>query len=185
MLTTVQERECLEVLEEAIQAAALEADFTFPDDSASSNGGQSLIIDDIIESLESDALEAEQEALADRRAEEEAQVSMRSLARTILPPEVVVTSFCEQQINAAHSTCRTSCHEGIFKRVLMDASDAVNLAYSVQPPPSHIFCSVMSSFCLGYQGELHPCLVMNDWFSRLSVCCNTLDWFSAQIARVL
>lgn len=72
----MQERECLEVLQEAIQAAALEADFTFPEDSASSNGNQSLIIDDIIESLESDALEAEQEALADRQAEEQAQVSM-------------------------------------------------------------------------------------------------------------
>lgn len=78
-MLTVQERECLEVLEEAIQAAALEADFTFPDDSTSSNGDQSLVIDDIIESLESDALEAEQEALAVRRAEEEAQVSVCSL----------------------------------------------------------------------------------------------------------
>ena len=76
VLTTVQERECLDVLEEAIQAAALEADFTFPEDSASSSDDQSLIIDDIIDSLESDALEAEQEARADRRAEEQAQVSM-------------------------------------------------------------------------------------------------------------
>ena len=64
------------MLEEAIQAAALEADFTFPEDSASSSDDQSLIIDDIIDSLESDALEAEQEARADRRAEEQAQVSM-------------------------------------------------------------------------------------------------------------
>ena len=64
----------MEVLEEAIQAAALEADFTFPDDVSSSNGDQSMVIDDIIESLESDALEAEQEALAVRQAEEEAQV---------------------------------------------------------------------------------------------------------------
>ena len=76
LLTTVQERECLEVLEEAIQAAALEADFTFPEDSASSNDDRSLVIDDIIESLESDALEAEQEALADGRAEEQARVSI-------------------------------------------------------------------------------------------------------------
>lgn len=64
------------MLEEAIQAAALEADFTFPEDSASSSDDQSLIIDDIIDSLESDALEAEQEARVDRRAEEQAQVSM-------------------------------------------------------------------------------------------------------------
>ena len=78
-MLTVQERECLEVLEEAIQAAALEADFTFPDDSTSSNGDQSLVIDDIIESLESDAIEAEQEALAVRHSEEEAQVGTCSL----------------------------------------------------------------------------------------------------------
>lgn len=64
----------MEVLEEAIQAAALEADFTFPDDVSSSNGDQSLVIDDIIESLESDALEAEQEALAVQQAEAAAQV---------------------------------------------------------------------------------------------------------------
>ena len=64
----------MEVLEEAIQAAALEAEFTFPDDVSSSNGDQSLVIDDIIESLESDALEAEQEALAVQQAEAEAQV---------------------------------------------------------------------------------------------------------------
>ena len=70
-----QEKDSLQVLEEAIQAAALEADFTFPDDSSSSQGDHSAVIDDIIESLESDALEAEQEALAVRQAEEEAQVS--------------------------------------------------------------------------------------------------------------
>jgi len=64
----------LEVLEEAIQAAALEADFTFPDDASSSNDDQSLVIDDIIESLETDALEAEQEALAVLQAEQQAQV---------------------------------------------------------------------------------------------------------------
>ena len=64
----------MEVLEEAIQAAALEAEFTFPDDVSSSNGDQSLVIDDIIESLESDALEAEQEALAVQQAEAAAQV---------------------------------------------------------------------------------------------------------------
>lgn len=83
--TAVQEKICLEVLEEAMQAAALEADFTFPDDSASSNGDQSLIIDDIIESLESDALEAEQEALEVRRAEEEAQVGICSCNMHVLP----------------------------------------------------------------------------------------------------
>ena len=66
--------ESLQVLEEAIQAAALEADFTFPDDQSSSQGDQSIVIDDIIESLEIDALEAEQEALLVQRAEEEAQV---------------------------------------------------------------------------------------------------------------
>lgn len=84
MLTIVQELVCFEVLEEAIQAAALEADFTFPDDSASSNGDQSLIIDDIIESLESDALEAEQEALAVRHAEEKAQVGIWSCDMRVL-----------------------------------------------------------------------------------------------------
>ena len=71
-----QEKDTLLVLEEAIQAAALEADFTFPDDSSSSQEDHSAVIDDIIESLESDALEAEQEALAVRQAEEEAQVSL-------------------------------------------------------------------------------------------------------------
>ena len=76
-----QERESLEVLEEAIQAAALEADFTFPDDVSSSNGDQSLVIDDIIESLESDALEAEQEALAVQQAEAAAQVCTASFIR--------------------------------------------------------------------------------------------------------
>lgn len=65
----------VEVLEEAIQAAALEADFTFPDDRSSSHGDQSLAIDDIIESLEIDAMEAEQEALLVQKAEQEAQVS--------------------------------------------------------------------------------------------------------------
>lgn len=73
-LAAQQERDSLQVLEEAIQAAALEADFTFPDDSSSSQGDQSQTIDDIIESLESDALEAEQEALAVRQAEKETQV---------------------------------------------------------------------------------------------------------------
>lgn len=68
----------MEVLEEAIQAAALEADFTFPDDVSSSNEDQSLVIDDIIESLESDALEAEQEALAVQQAEAAAQVCFAS-----------------------------------------------------------------------------------------------------------
>ena len=53
----------------------MEADFTFPDDQSSSQGDQSMVIDDIIESLEIDALEAEQEALLVQRAEEEAQVS--------------------------------------------------------------------------------------------------------------
>lgn len=72
---SLQAVESLEVLEEAIQAAALEADFTFPDDTSSSHGDQSLVIDDIIESLEIDAMEAEQEALLVQRAEEEAQVS--------------------------------------------------------------------------------------------------------------
>ena len=75
-----QELASLEVLEEAIQAAALEADFTFPDDASSSNGDQSMVIDDIIESLESDALEAEQEALLVRRAEEAAQVCLLDTA---------------------------------------------------------------------------------------------------------
>ena len=74
------------MLQEAIQAAALEADFTFPEDSASSNGDQSLIIDDIIESLESDALEAEQEALADQQAETQAQVSMWTATIVAFPP---------------------------------------------------------------------------------------------------
>ena len=92
MLITVQELVCFEVLEEAIQAAALEADFTFPDDSASSNGDQSLIIDDIIESLESDALEAEQEALEVRRAEEEAQVGICSCNMHLLPENWPVPS---------------------------------------------------------------------------------------------
>ncbi len=71
----------MEVLEEAIQAAALEADFTFPDDVSSSNGDQSLVIDDIIESLESDALEAEQEALAVQQAEAAAQVCTANFIR--------------------------------------------------------------------------------------------------------
>lgn len=96
----MQERECLEVLEEAIQAAALKADFTFPDDSASSNGDQSLVIDDIIESLENDALEADQEALADRQAEEEAQVSMCTLDAftSVLPIEAVKqVLLCHEQ----------------------------------------------------------------------------------------
>ena len=70
----LQGQESLEVLEEAIQAAALEADFTFPDDKSSTQGDQSMVIDDIIESLEIDALEAEQEALLVQRAQEEAQV---------------------------------------------------------------------------------------------------------------
>ncbi len=76
-----QARDSLEVLEEAIQAAALEADFTFPDDVSSSNGDQSLVIDDIIESLESDALEAEQEALAVQQAEAAAQVCTANFIR--------------------------------------------------------------------------------------------------------
>ena len=80
----LQERDCLQVLEEAIQAAATEADFTFPDDASSSQGDQSLVIDDIIESLESDALEAEQEALAVRQAEEEAQVGNASLYSALI-----------------------------------------------------------------------------------------------------
>ena len=78
----------MEVLEEAIQAAALEADFTFPDDVSSSNGDQSLVIDDIIESLESDALEAEQEALAVQQAEAAAQVcntNIIQLFTSVLP----------------------------------------------------------------------------------------------------
>ncbi|DBA74159.1 hypothetical protein WJX77_004162 [Trebouxia sp. C0004] len=77
-LAEQQERDSLEVLEEAIQAAALEADFTFPDDVSSSNGDQSLVIDDIIESLESDALEAEQEALAVQQAEAAAQAKQQA-----------------------------------------------------------------------------------------------------------
>lgn len=98
----------MEVLEEAIQAAALEADFTFPDDSASSNGDQSLIIDDIIESLESDALEAEQEALEVRRVEEEAQVGICNCNMHVLPDiepvlSLPVSSLSLLSLSLSHS----------------------------------------------------------------------------------